>query len=89
MRFLAGTTEYLFMYVALHFINTVFTWREERLSRPKLRPWRSMQVLPTSVGGPVIIVCLDTSWRSMTGPRERLAKAGRYVDLLALGKLFS
>ena len=48
-----------------------------------------MQVLPTSVGGPVIIVCLDTSWRSMTGPRERLAKAGRYVDLLALGKLFS
>ena len=45
-----------------------------------------MQVLPTSVGGPVI-VCLDTSW-SMTGPRERLAKAGRYVDLLALGIFF-
>ena len=44
-----------------------------------------MQVLPTTVGGPVI-VCLDTSW-SMTGPRERLAKAGRYVDLLALEKL--
>lgn len=47
---------------------------EDELSQPKRKPWRSMPLLPTSSGGP-IIVCLDTSY-SMTGPRERLAKAG-------------
>jgi uncharacterized protein with von Willebrand factor type A (vWA) domain len=49
------------------------TGLEEQLSQPKRKPWRNMQMMPITPGGP-IIVCLDTSWSMLI--EQDIAKAG-------------